>query len=57
MKAHPIETPIRDHVVFLIGRYGIARRDGACLGKRSADWMAEILYTLDAYGWPKEEEA
>ena len=38
----------KDELVFLIERYGYARREGECLGKTSAEWMVEIRAALEA---------
>ena len=40
----------KDELIFLIQRYGYARRNGAHQGKKSAEWMREIETALEATG-------
>jgi hypothetical protein len=47
----------KDEALFLVERYGYARREGKHQGKGSAEWMAEVGRAIDACvaeaGWPK----
>jgi len=40
----------KDELIFLIQRYGYARRNGTHQGKKSAEWMREIETALEATG-------
>lgn len=46
----------KDEVIFLVERYGYARREGECQGKRPAEWMREIGQALDTIAANREAQ-